>query len=237
MLAPALATTGTDRPGVIVPAPCLTGVPWGLVVPDLELVAPTVAHALTARTNRRRSGVVALAGPGLRAAAGEARAVTSAWPTATCITGSGATTAAMAHALTHAGLVHVAAHVQPRLDNPAYAAILCADGPLLLRELHGAAKVAPCVVLAACEAGDTADAGGQDVLGAAVHLLDLGARRVIAPVVPVDDRVTSRLMRELHARMAAGAPAPTALAALRASSHGDAVRLAHAAAFVCFAAG
>jgi tetratricopeptide (TPR) repeat protein len=253
ILAPAFAADRDDEPdddrdpgaaagpGVIVPSASLAGLPWGLVASAAAcVVAPTFDHTRTGtRTGGLRSGAagtVAFAGPALRAASGEARAVARQHREAVALTGRHASAASLAAAFGAASLLHVAAHVRPRHDAPSSTTILCSDGPLLLRELDDQGVRCETVVLAACDAGSTTDLAGQDVLGATVHLLDLGVRSAVAPVVAIDDTATRPVMRRFHEELAAGRSAPVALDRARRSIDWDTdpVAAAVAAGFVCF---
>lgn len=258
ILAPAFAVDRDDRdpgaaagPVVIVPSASLAGLPWGLVASAAAcVVAPTFDHTRTGtgtragtrtgtRTGGLRSGAagtVAFAGPALRAASGEARALARQHREAVALTGRHASAASLAAAFGAASLLHVAAHVRPRHDAPSSTTILCSDGPLLLRELDDQGVRCETVVLAACDAGSTMDLAGQDVLGATVHLLDLGVRSAVAPVVAIDDTATRPVMRRFHEELAAGRSAPVALDRARRSIDWDAdpVAAAVAAGFVCF---
>lgn len=248
ILAPALAAGPEPGPGVvpgvIVPSAALAGLPWGLVASaSSSLIAPTFDHTRTGAGPARRpsgaagaAGTVAFAGPALRAASGEARAVARQHRDAVALTGRQASSTALAAAFGSASLLHVAAHVRPRHDAPSSTTVLCSDGPLLLRELDDQGVRCETVVLAACHAGSTTDLAGQDVLGATVHLLDLGVRSAVAPVVAIDDTATRPVMRRFHEELAAGRPAPVALDRARRSLDWDAdpVAAAVAAGFVCF---
>ena len=130
-------------------------------------------------------------------------------------------------------MLHVAAHGSLRADNPAFSSLELADGPLTVYDLDQLQAVPDLVVLPAC---DVARAGriGDELVGVAHTLLGQGVRAVIAPVLPVPDRATARLMCALHRHLADGDDPATALAAAGAGLDLDrpADRLA-AAAFVC----
>ena len=108
-----------------------------------------------------------------------------------------------------------------------------ADGPLTVYDLDQLQTVPDLVVLPAC---DVARAGriGDELVGVAHTLLGQGVRVVIAPVLPVPDRATARLMGAVHRHLADGDDPAAALAAARAGLDlsRPAERLA-AAAFVC----
>jgi tetratricopeptide (TPR) repeat protein len=226
-----------DRPVVLSCSGDVVFLPWGLLPSRVGLstvVTPSAAAWLSAATAARpeRPRIAALAGPDLRCADREARRVGQAWPGATVLAG-GVATAASAHAaLVQSDLVHVAAHGRHRHDNPLFSSVRMADGHLYAYEIDAGAGIAGCVVLSACEAGLATLRPGDESLGLAHVLLQLGSKSVIAGVARVGDDVSSGLMTRVHLAMAGGTDSATALAEAQKES----LLEASPAAFVSFGA-
>lgn len=160
----------------------------------------------------RPSGVVVVAGPGLRAAVDEAERVASVWGGATVLVGERATCRNVVDGLDGAGVIHLAAHGTHETDNPLFSSLRLADGPLFAHELDGIDLRGAVVVLSACEVGLSSVRVGGEALGLASVLVRLGARAVIASVAPLRDDVAARIMPALHAELHRGAPPGVALA-------------------------
>jgi tetratricopeptide (TPR) repeat protein len=221
---------------VIVPSRSLHGVPWR-ALPSLAgrpvTIAPSAAMGLRAvapRTGLTTRGFVA--GPGLPGAAQEVERL-AADHSGQALVGAAATVDACLDLAGAVSVLHVAAHGSLRVDNPAFSSLELADGPLTVYDLDQLHAVPDLVVLPAC---DVARAGqiGDELVGVAHTLLGQGVRAVIAPVLPVPDRATARLMCAVHRHLAEGDDPASALAAAGAAPDLDdpADRLA-AAAFVC----
>ncbi|MEU2614274.1 CHAT domain-containing protein [Micromonospora sp. NPDC007271] len=232
-----------DRALVIVPVGALHAVPWSALptcAGRAVAVAPSAAAWLGADRREPPAGPPVLAaGPRLPAAHAEVRRLASVLPGARLLTGTDATATALTDALDGAGLVHIAAHGTFRADNPQFSTLELADGPLFAYEWERVARPPGCVVLSACDSGLTGVRPGDEVLGFTAVLLALGARCLIAAVLPVPAEPTTALMLDLHRRMRAGARPARALAdAQRAFGVADdGPARATAAAFVCFGAG
>ncbi|WP_164544998.1 CHAT domain-containing protein [Antribacter gilvus] len=114
------------------------------------------------------------------------------------LTGAAATTAAVREALATSDVVHLAAHGQHDVDNPLFASIELADGPLFAHELDGLRLPDSVIVLSSCEVGGHTAVLGGEVLGLTSVLLRLGARAVIASVAPLSDALAAEVMPRLH---------------------------------------
>jgi hypothetical protein len=220
---------------VLVPSRSLHGVPWR-ALPSLREMAVTVAPS-AAMGLRDGAGDVPrtrafVAGPGLPGAAEEVELLAAAHG-GRALVGAAATVDACLELAGRVGVLHVAAHGSLRSDNPAFSSLELADGPLTVYDLDQLEAVPDLVVLPAC---DIARAGliGDELIGVAHTLIGQGVRTVVAPVLPVPDQATARLMSALHAGLAGGLEPAAALAAagVAARQRGPADRLA-AAAFVC----
>ncbi len=227
-----------DRPAVLSCSGDLVFLPWGLL-PSRRgvstVVTPSASAWLAGCSGRRpsRPRALAVAGPDLRRAAEEADLVAQVWTGGRAVSGVSATAAAAREGLVSADLVHVAAHGTHRQDNPLFSSVRMADGPFYAYEIDPAAgALAGCVVLSACEAGLSTLRPGDESLGLAHVLLQLGTRSVIAGVARVGDDESACLMERVHRDMAAGKDAASALAeAQRVTLDGESP-----AAFVSFGA-
>ncbi|WP_433533554.1 CHAT domain-containing protein [Micromonospora sp. CA-263727] len=231
------------RPLVIVPVGALHDVGWA-GLPTCAGRAITVAPSATVwlGADQREAPVgppVLASGPRLPAGQAEVHRLTRVLPGARLFTGADATADALTAALDGAGLVHIAAHGTFRADNPQFSTLELADGPLFAYEWERIARPPGCVVLSACESGLTGVRPGDEVMGFTAVLLALGAKCLIATVLPVPAEPTTALVLDLHQRMRAGARPAQALAhAQRAfGASGDSTARATAAAFVCLGAG
>jgi hypothetical protein len=232
LVAPALgaARVGGTAPVVLVPGAWLSALPWGALPSQAErtfTVAPsastwlrsTVATAAsppgTDRGRGARPRVVLAHGPGLPGAAAEVRRLAAAYRDAEVLDGARATVATVLARMDGADVVHLAAHGRLRLDNPMFSALELADGPLTVHDVERLRAAPRVVVLASCDAALGSVHPGDDVVGLANALLALGTSSVVAPVLPVPDDATARLMTRLHDGLRKGASAAEALAAAR----------------------
>ena len=230
------------RPLVVIPTGPLQSLSWSLLPSCMGrpvTVAPSAAlwYAAHCRKSPRRRQVTVAAGPGLPGARDEAEAVAGIYRTA-ALQGSSATVQAVTAALHRADLVHLAAHGRVRADNPLFSSLTLADGPLTVFDLERLDRVAPMVVLAACDSGRPVVCTGDELLGFGATLLSLGAHQLIASVVPVPDVETAPLMIAFHRELAAGHGAAEALSqAQRQLAGGESAAMAAAAGFICIGDG
>ena len=228
-----------DRELVLVPTGVLHALPWAML-PSLRgraaSVAPSAAvwWALETRPRSRRKRVIALAGPRLRHARAEVERVAEHHPGARTLTGAGATVGATLRALDGAALAHLACHGHVRADSPLFSSLELADGRLNAYELAHLARAPDTIVLSACDLAVSDARPGDELLGFAGALLDMGTRTIIASVVPVPDAAARRIMPTLHHELVKGATPARALARAqsRLRSHEAAL-----AGFVCLGAG
>ena len=243
LLAPAV-TDIVDRPLVIVPTGPLHVLPWS-VLPSNRGRAVTVApsacvwhRAVTAADDGRPQSIVLAAGPRLAHAEAEVKALARRYRGARVFTSRRATCEALGAALDGATLAHLAAHGRFRSDNPLFSCVEVADGALTVYDLERLDRAPLVVVLSACDSGVSAVRPGDELMGLTAAVLTLGARTLVASVVPVPDAATRPLMLSLHAGLRAGLTPATALARAQArSADAGPGAAAAAAAFVCFGAG
>jgi tetratricopeptide (TPR) repeat protein len=237
LMAPIAQALGR-RPVVVVPTGELHATPWA-ALPTLSgrpiAVAPSARlwlRATSRRAARRGRRTVVVAGPGLAGAEREAAAIGSLYPSAEVLAGPRAEVAAVLAALEGAGIAHVAAHASFRADNGLWSSLELTDGVLTVYELEQLRRPPEVVVLSACQSGLSAVRPGDEVMGLVAALLTLGARSVVASVVPVDDRASEQLMVALHRRLLSGEPPAVALAGAQAATPGSVSR-----SYVCFGGG
>jgi hypothetical protein len=233
-----------DRDLVLVPPTLLHGLPWSLL-PSVRGRSTVLAPSATVWARADASAPVDMggngllaAGPRLGAAEEEVTDLALLHPHAARLTGSDATVAAVAAAADGAEWAHIAAHGRLRTDNPLFSALELADGPLTVYDLEHLGRAPRLVLLPACQSGIGSVHAGEETLGLATALLALGARTVIASVVPVPDEASRWLMIALHDRLVRGSSPAAALAAAQvAIDPNEPTTLAAAAGFVCLGAG
>jgi hypothetical protein len=239
LLVAPLAERLGDRPLVIVPTGSLHAMPWAMI-PQLRgrpvVVAPSAAtwSALQAGSVSRRGKVALVAGPRLRYATAEVAALGGLYSRPVALTGRQATVAAVMRALDGATVAHLACHGHFRGDSPLFSSLELADGPLNVYELQRLRRAPRLIVLSACDLATSDTRPGDELLGFAAALIEMGTRTIIASVVPVPDAGARRLMTALHGHLTAGDPPSLALAKaqrqLSPSGYGQ-------AGFVCLGTG
>jgi len=217
LLAP-LAARLQDRELVLAPTGGLHALPWALL-PSLRgrplTITPSATVWLarqTPRGRRRRQRVVLGAGPHLRHARSELNVIAELYPDTTMLHGQSAGVDSVLGAIDGATVVHLACHGRMRSDSPLFSSLELADGPLNVYELEHLRRPPELVVLSSCDMATSATHPGDELLGFAAALLNMGTRTVIASTVPVPDAAAKRLMRALHERLVAGESPARALA-------------------------
>jgi CHAT domain-containing protein len=225
LLAPVAARLG-DRELVLAPTGALHALPWALL-PTLRgrplTITPSATIWLARRTpRRRRRHVVLAAGPNLRHAHSELNAIAELYPRAIALQGRAADVDSVLRAIDGASIAHLACHGRMRSDSPLFSSLELADGPLNVYELQDLRRAPELVVLSSCDMATSATHPGDELLGFAAALLNMGTRTVIASTVPVPDAAAKRLMRALHERLVAGeAPARALAGAQRLVAGGE----------------
>jgi hypothetical protein len=235
-----LASRLEARELVLAPTGALHALPWALL-PSLRgrplTITPSAAiwlmrQALPRRRRRRR--VVLAAGPHLRHARAELNAVAELYPDAITLHGRAADVGSVLGAIDGASIAHFACHGRMRSDSPLFSSLELADGPLNVYELQHLRRPPELVVLSSCDLAMSATHPGDELLGFAAALLNMGTRTVIASTVPVPDAAAKRLMRALHEQLAARQPPARALAhAQRLVARGESALTG----FVCLGSG
>ena len=152
-------------------------------------------------------------------------------PGAEVLDGDAATVTSALAALDGASLAHVAAHGHFREDSPLFSSLTLADGPLLVHDLQRLKRPPHRVVLSACESGELAPVGAQELLGLSAALLSMGTAGIVSSLGEVDDAATVEVMVALHASLREGHGLGEALLAARQVAAGDQVLEATAASF------
>ncbi len=220
LIAPLAHALG-ERELVIVPTGALHDLPWA-ALPALRGRPVTVTPSATSWAalqgpRTRRAAVVLVAGPRLPHASAEIAAVADVHTRSTRLTGRKATVDEVLRNLDGAMVAHLACHGRFRADSPLFSSLELADGSLNAYTLQRLQRPPELIVLSACDLA-VSDAGpGDELLGFAAALLDVGTRTVIASTVPVPDAPAKRLMVGLHRELVAGATPAAALARAHAA--------------------
>ncbi len=221
-------------PLVLVSTGTLGQLPWSSL-PSLRgvpiVVAPSATKwldcadrgVLAGLPPAKHSPIVVVAGPDLARAESEAAAVAAPWPGSRTVTGAGATRETFASLLGSARVLHVAAHGVHHADNPLFSALRMADGPIFAHELDQTASAPEHVILSACEVGLATVRPGDEALGFASVLLQLGTRSVVAGLARVGDDLAAQTMQRYHVGLAGGADSATALSAALVEVDADVV--------------
>ena len=127
----------------------------------------------------------------------------------------------MLRALDGAWLAHIAAHGTFRADNPLFSSLQLDDGPLTVHDFERLGRAPHRLLLSSCDSAIAAAVGADELLGLVSSLIPLGAARIVASIVPVNDLAAVPLMLALHAALQRGATLPEALLSARADSSDD----------------
>ena len=220
-----------EQPLLIVPGGITRRVPWGLLEQTSEVdlcVAPSVwAYQQAAATGSCAGNSAAIVGPGLQWGAHQAERL------GMPIYHDASVEQAKSVLATH-DIVHVAAHGSFRSDNPLFSGLTLSDGPLTLYDLETMPRLAPIIVLAACDTASSASAD-HALVGLAPSVVGRGVASLIAPVDVVPDEATVEPMVLLQQLLMSGLTTSAALRQVRATVEHPAER-ATAGVFVCVGA-
>ncbi|MFV0259500.1 MAG: CHAT domain-containing protein [Acidimicrobiales bacterium] len=232
-----------DGPLVIVPTGALQGLPWGVlrgsarrattISPSAWLWSGRPANAAASGTGAAplpRSGPgdrgaasppLLVAGPGLDAADDEVDVLARLHRGAVVLQGPDATVAAVVDAMGGADLAHLVAHGILRSDNPMLSSLQLADGPMTVLDIETIGRAPRVVVLSACDAGRSSVHAGDELIGTASALLQVGVGSVIAPVTVIPDRAVVEAMLTVHQGLRDGYGPAEALLAARTAAVGS----------------
>lgn len=163
----------------------------------------------------RRSGGNALVlahsdGGRLPSVLAEAEAVASLLP-GRCLVEGEATRTALIAAAPEYGVIHLAAHGEARLDNPAFAHLNLADGHLTAADVFALDLDGVLVTLSACETGQGVMTGDDEQIGLSGGFLYAGASTLVQSLWRVEDDATAQLMVALYEGIRAGLSCGAAL--------------------------
>ena len=205
-LLPALGAEHWSRRVRITVDPRLADVPWELLpwrgaplaLSHDVLRTPLGRRPPVVRRSGRGTVVVGVSAPDLAGVDAEVRAVADVLDAEEALLGAAATRSALAHALAHASVVHVAGHGWDASEAPPLSGIRLADGWFCADDVPDVVA-ADLVVLAACRTGRAAGPAALAWGGLVSRLLSSGARRVVWTDDDVDDEAAARVMVAYHA--------------------------------------
>ncbi len=226
-----------DDDVVVVPSPDLASVPWSLlaehsdarvtVSPSASLWAETSGREAVSRESPR---VLVVRAPGVDADGRELELVSAAHGRVSVLDAGTATTSDVVEALSGVDIAHVIAHGSASRQNPLFASLEMADGPLYAYDLQRVRHPPKLMVLSSCNAGVSMRMSRSESLGMASVLLAGGTRNVVATTSLLPDTIdTAESMGRFHSFIAAGESVRSALA----SSSPD----SRAVSLECFGAG
>jgi hypothetical protein len=226
-----------DGEVIVVPPPTLMAIPWA-GLPTLRersfTVTPSAEMWWRAHQAVPPEGEVLVAGgPDLELAEAEVEAVSKLYPSPTVLA-PGAEVEEVRTSLAGARTAHIVSHASFQVENPMFSALRLGDGDLNLYDIERLSKSPGLVVLSACDSGYTETRAGDELVGLASALLNMGTRSVVASIglVP-DSAATAALMVRFHQGLISGLQPAAALAAARAGSWEDPADLVAAASFIC----
>ena len=169
---------------------------------------------LCASRSRRASGsalIMAYSDGGrLRHVQREADLVSSIMP-GECFVEAAATRAALVEAAPRHAIVHLAAHGEARLDNPAFAYIKLADGHLSTADVFNLPLDGALVTLSACETGRSVVRGGDEIIGLSRGFLYAGVSTLVQSLWRVEDETATVLMERFYSALQGNATPAAAL--------------------------
>jgi CHAT domain-containing protein len=131
-------------------------------------------------------------------------------PHARLLQGVEGTAAAFLQHAPVAGLIHLAAHAQFRLDQPLLSSLSLADRPLALAEIARLQLRAELIVLNGCETGH-GQLHGADLLSLAGGFLSAGVSSLLVTLWRVEDTIAATLMDHFYQALGAGQSKAAAL--------------------------
>jgi CHAT domain-containing protein len=127
----------------------------------------------------------------------EARAVAALMPGEVLLEEAATRDALRAAAPRHP-ILHLAAHGEARLDNPAFAYLKLADGHLGTIDVFNLDLPGALVVLSGCETGRSVVTDGDELIGLSRGFLYAGAATLVQSLWRVEDGATARLMARFY---------------------------------------
>jgi len=181
------------------------------VCPSSDLLRLCAERARATATARSTALVMANTADGrLPLVLEEARAVAALFPGELYLEGEASCATLVARAPRHR-LIHLAAHGEARLDNPAFAYLHLADGQLGTVDVFNLDLRGALVTLSACETGRAVVTGGDELVGVSRGFLYAGAATLVQSLWRVEDVSTAALMIDFYRALRAGRPKGAAL--------------------------
>jgi CHAT domain-containing protein/tetratricopeptide (TPR) repeat protein len=146
----------------------------------------------------------------LPAVLAEARAVAALLP-GECYVEEAATRSRLIGAAESHSILHLAAHGEARLDNPAFAHVHLADGQLSTLDVFNLRLHGALVTLSACETGRGIMTQGNELVGLSRGFLYAGASTLVQSLWRVEDDATAELMAQFYRELRAGSTKGAAL--------------------------
>jgi CHAT domain-containing protein/predicted negative regulator of RcsB-dependent stress response len=208
---------------IIVPCDLLQGLPFHALydgasyvidghevsyAPSAHLLALCRGKAPAGATDALVMGIGNDTGPDI---AEEINAVKERLGRAQIFEGDGATRERLEQQAPGARLIHLAAPVRFRSDNPMFSTIRLADAQLSFFDIYKLRLTAHLVTLSGCGIGWNSALAGDEMLGLAHSFLYAGAAALLVSLWVANDRATAEFMSDFYGRLNAGVPKRTAL--------------------------
>jgi len=216
-LAPALTAVGDSV--VVLADRDLDGVAWGAVhglfERSVQVAALEAPQSRAVREPRapQRWKVLLGGGPALGHAGEELESLALVWSTRRPTIEPALTARALLDRF-GSDVVHVAAHGELRQDNPQFAALSLADGPVSVGELLDCEVVPRVLYLSSCWLG--ARPSRSPVPGVAAMLAQRGVHEIVASTTALDDAAAPALATHVHRAVERGASTADGLRGARA---------------------
>jgi CHAT domain-containing protein len=208
---------------IFIPADALHNVPFqalfdgqSYLLEDHEITQLPSVRLLQQCASRkvRTEGSVALFGAanqGTPHLSDEIAALRQVFPEADCFLGALVTSQAFADHAPGNGILHIAAQLVLRQDNPFFSTFLWADAAMNLYDLGSLKWPAALVTLSGCGTSLSRIQTGNELMGLAQGFLNTGASALLVNLWPINDEATAPLLAAFYQHVKAGLPLRTAL--------------------------
>ena len=163
------------------------------------------------RQDSRPSLIVGVDDPRMPFIRDEVESVAKVVPEPRVLWGAEATEQALREYGAQSRLIHIATHGCFRQDSPMFSSIRLADSYVSLYDLYRINLPAELLTLSGCVTGLDVVDEGDELIGLTRGLLYAGAQSLLLSLWDVDDRSTSRFMREFYGELAKGSRKADAL--------------------------
>lgn len=216
LIQPAEAYLGERRRLIVIPYGITHAVPFQgfhdghrYLIERLEIsICPSssLLRLCSERARRRDRSALVLAysdGGRLPAVVEEARSIQALF-SGECYVEEQATRSALLAAAARHGVLHLAAHGESRLDNPIFAHVRLADGPVSAVDVFNLDLDGALVTLSACESGQSRVVGADELIGLSRGFLYAGAATLVQSLWRVEDSSTAQLMTHFYRELKRG---------------------------------